>query len=115
MSIATVQRDSPAEKNAIWGRSGERGRRAARRGTNRGWKARKHPGLSQGEEENKLVQSSDRAQGMGWGERAHPESQGLLIHGFCIPTLSELKWKRSSISHGAGSFPLFTSGQDLAT
>lgn len=77
MSIVTVQRDSPAQKNAIWGRRGERGRRGARRDTNRGWKARKHSGLSQGEEENKLLQGSERAQGMVWGERAHPRATGF--------------------------------------
>lgn len=114
MSIATVQRDSPAQENAIWATSAERGRRAARRGTKRGWRlGNTQICLRASRRENWCRESRDRAPGMGWGQRAHPESQGLLSHGFCIPALSELKRKRSSPSNSAASFPLLVSGLDL--
>lgn len=74
MSIATVQCVTHRQRKMQFGVGiGNARRRASRRATNRGCKSRKHPGLSWGEEESKLVQSrlvqsSEKVWGMASGE-----------------------------------------------
>lgn len=80
VSIATVRRVTHRQRKMQFGEGiGNARRRATCRGTNQGCKSWKHPGLSQGEEESKLVQSGEKAWGTATGERTCAGSDRHLV------------------------------------